>query len=180
MHKGLPTTPVGAMLCLVTVTVVAAACGRGATTATPPTPATVPIMTTTVDQGTTPSGWVPITFGTAEIAQIAVPADWVTATADCPYGSAPGMVIVRDVASVTGCVQETGPPISNVVGITPESPPLLRPAGKHTSINGITVFWGQPTNNSIGYQVPSLGVQIDATGHLGPEVLATLTRPKSL
>ncbi|HXP33304.1 MAG TPA: hypothetical protein VN820_04760 [Acidimicrobiales bacterium] len=179
MNAGLPKSLVRTMLCLVVVAVVAvvaAACGRSAATATPSPPATAPAPTPAVDGGATPPGWVPIVF---DDAQISVPVHWITATADCPFGSAPGMVIVRDVASLTGCVLETGPAISDVVSITPESPPLLAPEGKRTSINGITVDWGRPTGNSIGYQVPSLGVQIDARGVLGPDVLDTLTRSRA-
>jgi len=164
------------MLCLGAFTVVAAACGKSATATTPFTAVTPPTTTAPVNRGTTPTSWVPIAL---EDAQISVPADWATATTDCPYGSAPGMVIVRDVTFVSGCVLETGPAIPNVVSMTPESPPSLAPDGKRTSINGITVYWGHPTNNTIGYQVPSLGVQIDATGVVAREVLATLTRSGS-
>jgi hypothetical protein len=35
------------------------------------------------------------------------------------------MVTFSNTASFTGCVMETGPTISNVVGIAPESPPVL-------------------------------------------------------
>jgi len=115
---------VRAVLCLVAVTLGAAACAQSATTATPSTTATVPTTTAAHDQGTTPSGWIPIAFDNA---QISVPADWVTSTADCPFGSVPGMVIVRAVASVTGCVLEIGSAIANVVSITPGSPPAPAP-----------------------------------------------------
>jgi len=117
-----------------------------------------------------------VAFGQA---QISVPADWVISTADCPFGSAPGMVILRDAVSLTGCVLETGPAISDVVGITPFDPPRLQPTGRSASINGITVDWGHPTSSSIGYQVPSLGVQIDASGVLADKVLATLALSES-
>lgn len=163
-----------AMLCMVTVSLASAACGRSATTAPPSTRTTPPVPTAAHGRDPGPSGWVSVALDTG---QISVPVDWVRATADCPFGAAPGMIIVRDDTSLTGCVLETGPPIADVVSITPDSA-LLRPSGKRTSINGITVYWGDLTSDSIRYQVPSLGVQIDATGVLGREVLATLTRPK--
>lgn len=172
MMGGRPTSLVRGALCLGIVALAAAGCGRSATTATP-SPLLTPPTSAPVERGTAPSGWVPVAF---DRAQISVPSDWATATTDCPYGSAPGMVIVRTVTYLSGCVLETGPPISNVVSVTPESPPLLQPDGRYTSIHGITVSWGLPGDGSIGYQVPSLGVQIDARGSLGRQVLATLTR----
>jgi hypothetical protein len=69
--------------------------------------------------------------------------------------------------------------ISNLVEITPAYPPFLAPDGRYTSIDGITVRWGRPRSPSNGYEVPSLGVQIDASGALADTILATLRRPGS-
>jgi hypothetical protein len=120
----------------------------------------------------TPLGWVRVSHGKA---QIAVPAAWSTITTDCPYGRWPGVIIQRDVAAFTGCVAETGSSIPNTVRIAPISPPVLEPSGHHSVINGIDVDWGRPLGTQIGYQVPSLGVQIDSSGPLARRVLHTLT-----
>ncbi len=98
-------------------------------------------------------------------------------TVDCPYGSAPGTVIVRNAVPFTTCPAETGSVTANVVRIAPPSPPVLEPTTEYTSINGMRVIWGHPqTFYELGYQVPSLGAQIDASGPLGREILNTLSR----
>ncbi|HXW34178.1 MAG TPA: hypothetical protein VEJ87_06320 [Acidimicrobiales bacterium] len=124
----------------------------------------------------TPEGWVRVRHGKA---QISVPGSWSTIAVDCPWGREPGVVIQRDVASFTNCTDETGAPVSNEVRIAPLSPPVLEPSERRSVINGIEVYWGLPAVGMIsyiGYQVPSLGVQIDASGPLARRVLNTLTR----
>jgi hypothetical protein len=119
---------------------------------------------------------MPVSYGNAELS---IPHGWITLTTDCPYGSAPGAVIVRNATYSTGCVAETGPGIANIVRIAPDAPPVLVPNGRRTTINGVPVYWGHPNNSySAGYQAPSLGVQIDVYGPLARTVLETLSRSR--
>jgi hypothetical protein len=136
------------------------------TTVVSPTPTTLPTVLTSV----TPSGWVPVEYGDA---QVSVPADWeIGYDVGCPMATAPGEIFVGITGRAT-CYAGAGVPYV-VVGSLPRSSPSSSPP-KHT-INGITV-WGRTYSDGYGeYDVPELGVQITLHGKIALAVLATLTR----
>lgn len=118
-----------------------------------------------------PRGWVPVTDGKV---QVSVPASWGRINSDCPWGKEPGVVIQRNTAGFTGCVLETGPAVPNVLRIAPLRRAVLDPSQRRSEINGIQVVWGRPSAGMTGYQVPSEGLQIDATGPVARRALETL------
>jgi hypothetical protein len=120
----------------------------------------------TVDRAATPRGWVPVDYGAA---QISVPADWVVVVGGCP-DSPDGTVML-------GLSHDNCPLFGSnwpVVRITPLS---RSPASTPTRLNGIRAYlypYRGPGQVSM-YQVPSLGVEVTASGPLAARITATLT-----
>jgi len=144
-----------AVLSLATLAVVAGGCGGG-TAASP----------VTVDPAATPPGWVAVDYGAA---QISVPADWVVGA--CPTPSK-GTVILGTVLVNCPAYESSWP----AVRVTPATTPVATKLS--IRVNGITVYpvpYRGPGHDIATDQVPSLGVQVNATGPLYARILATLT-----
>jgi hypothetical protein len=158
-------------LVLVIVALTLAACTSSQTVATENPPIAVPTTTKpllAVDLSATPTGWVPVAYGDA---QVSVPATWwVRYNSGCPTGSPRGEVLVTQ--ELAWCPVETadGQGPKTVVWLT-----LLVGLGsgyRHRSvINGFSVY------DDVGtYFVPSLHLQLGISGPLAQRVLRTLTR----
>jgi hypothetical protein len=121
----------------------------------------------------TTSGWVPVDYGNV---QVSVPAGAVIGSNGCSNSRAPVTVhLGRQPAGVFNCPFEP-------VGVTTVTLESL-PAGTSTSglaahtVNGIKEFsrvLGNP--DEITELVPSLGVEVQASGPLASRVVGTLTR----
>ncbi len=159
-----PLPLVGTALSVGIVTVLSAACGKGATGAS--TTATSSSTTTTtlaVDQGATPNGWVPVAFGDI---QVSVPGNWEVGFG-CPNG--PGNVYLGGVPKVFCPNDASGEGI--VVLDTDTSRPPTSVAAE--IINGITVYRLGPDDDTV--LLPSVRASVIATGPLASEVIHTLT-----
>ena len=122
--------------------------------------------------GPTTAGWVPVDYGNA---QVSVPPGAVISSNGCPDPGAPVTVhLGRQPAGVFNCPLEP----AGVTVVTLES----LPAGWSTSglaahaVNGIEEF--SKVNDVVEAEelVPSLGVEVQASGPLASRVLGTLTR----
>ena len=132
-----------------------------------------------VDLSATPAGWVPVTFGKA---QLSVPATWwvLYNSYPCPTGSPTGEVFVNPPPGVFACPLEIAPGPSTTVSFGPPRSPLSTVLGHPEVINGIFVY-PYPTGPQSSYLVPSLSVEITVGGPLGQRVLHTLTwSPRSV
>jgi hypothetical protein len=144
--------------------------GSSTTTLAPPSP---PIQLTNI--GLTPTDWVPIDYGHA---QIAVPATWdVTAPPAC-YNSVHDDVILGAGGGTGDCFSAGMP--TDTVQIQPypsrqhgciSCPQPYNPT-KVIHLNGFLVRKIGGAN----YDVPSLGVSLDFFAHTDRQVLDTLTR----
>ena len=151
-------------------------------TGTPTTPSTFLPQTglPSVDQSATPPGWVPVAY---KDAQISIPASWFVLyrTAPClvdkPSGQAPsGEAFVNPLRGIYFCTHAVLP--QTVVWL--KAIPTNARGGAPKVINGITVY-PYPAGQMGSYLVPSLGVEITATGRLARRVLRTLTvSPRSV
>ena len=151
----------------VVVAVLLAACTSSPTT-TPTTTQTAPA----VELSTTPTGWVPVAYGDA---QLAIPANWYVLynTPPCPAGSPPGEMFVNPRPGLFFCPAETSPGPKTTVSL---GPPTTRSVTSHGEvINSIPVFPYAAGPRS-SYLVPSLDVEITVDGRVGQRVLHTLTR----
>ena len=147
------------------VALVLAACTSSPTVS--PTTTTKPIPA--VDLSATPTGWVPIADGDA---QISVPSTWwVLYNAGCPTGSPPGEVLVNPANTYCPAFGQSGP--KNVVWLVSRNYAGFRPSSrdKRSVINGFSVYDDRGT-----YFVPSLGLELTLSGPLAQRVLHTLTR----
>ena len=94
LHGSMSTVRLRAFV-LVVLALAVAACTSSRTVS--PTTTTVPRPLPAIDLSATPSGWVPVADGDA---QISVPATWwVLYNVGCPTGSPPGEVVVNPVIS---------------------------------------------------------------------------------
>ncbi len=136
-------------------------------------PRTTPAIS--VDTSATPPGWLPVAYGDA---QLSVPADWrLERSEGCPgAGGAAGLVSLGTPPPGTfSCPAELAAASSLL--IEPLVSPGLSSSGqKPVVVNGIEVYAQFGAPGSGGYQVPSLGVQVEASGPLSARILATLTR----
>ncbi len=128
----------------------------------------------TVDLSATPAGWVPVDYS---LAQISVPATWwyeSPTTGRCPGGPIRGLVLVLVGAVHPG--KNTCPhpaPAASFASVA--SAGLVEIADhrlKPTVVNGIPVYV-QP--GGLTYYVPSLDIQVHASGPSARRVLHTLT-----
>jgi len=121
---------------------------------------------------TTPSGWVPVTLGAA---QIAVPSSWrvLYNSPDCPMGKV-SEVLVNPTPPACPAPPPGDVP-SNVIGLyryVPDNFPDFPLREYPQVINEITVYG----TRSGWYDVPSLGIAMAIQGPLAGRVLHTLTR----
>lgn len=172
-----------------------AACGRsGATsTTTSLTPQSTPSTSSTtaravavsVDTAATPKSWVPVAYGKA---QISVPQSWLIETyVECNPTSQGFHSTTYGIAFVSGHYQfspgecqglaKNRALVPNTTSIGPEVG--FNHSVRHSTVNGITVYWTSPEDS--GFVVPSLQVEVSATGPLANRVLHTLTQsPRSV
>ena len=115
-------------------------------------------LAVSVDLAATPKGWVPVDYGNA---QVSVPSSW-TMGGDCGQSGA-GLVLREEGRSNETWVcpnRDSGA----VIDIYDDG--AARPRGPMSIINGIKVYGSKGV-----WEVPSLGVDVSATG---PEVLRIL------
>jgi hypothetical protein len=120
----------------------------------------------------TTATWVPINFGDV---QVSVPSGAVIGSSGCPDPTATVTIhLGRQPAGVFGCPFEP-------VGVTTLTLESL-PTGRSTSglaahtVNGVKVFSNFGSPAAAQELVPSLGVEVQASGPLASRVLGTLTR----
>jgi len=124
-----------------------------------------------VETGATPSGWVAVDYGDA---QISVPSGWnARYDTSCDVPQAPGSVFVGS-ARVSDCLGN-GDAEAPHVHIGPTSGPLETAPISRKTVNGIAVL--EISHDSVGtsYVVPALGVSLQLIGAAAQRVLVTLT-----
>ena len=127
-------------------------------------PARVPLS----DTAATPSGWVPVAYGNA---QISVPADWRVASRPCGH-EAPGYVVVATTSTSPRCRHA-----SNVAAIEVLPPGQSQTHRRSGYINGIPVLGVRPAARGYAsFLAPTLHALITVRGPLANKVLGTLTR----
>ena len=126
-----------------------------------------------VDLLATPTGWVPVAYGNA---QISVPPTWSVhyRSFKCPSGNEPGEVFVNPLPGYPPCARPLKMPVT-VALQTPTPPRPLKDYGPKQVLNGITVY-GEASHGAGDYLAPSLGVEFIFQGSLGARILHTLTR----
>jgi hypothetical protein len=129
-----------------------------------------------VDISATPSGWISVAYGDA---QVAVPPNWRVMThAWC--GGGPPIIQLGNVINNLLCLTGPMPP---KVTITPlVSVPARYRHEQQTTLNGIPVLRAPRAGTTISaYFVPSLHVTVSATSALGERVVESLTAsPRSV
>jgi hypothetical protein len=126
---------------------------------------------------TTPSGWVPVAFGDA---QVSVPPNWAVMTHAWCGGRLPPIIQLGSVIFSLGCSSAPAPP---TVTITPlASVPARYRHERQIILNGIAVLKAPRAGTAISaFFVPSLHVTVSATSAQGERVLETLTAsPRSV
>ena len=124
----------------------------------------------------TPTGWVPVAYRDA---QVSFPPSFETVTDNPPPlggGVVPAMLDASSVASGGVCVGPRGFGTTEVCLLPLRQVPPARVGDKLTVINGVPVYRGP---NGDCY-VPSLGVEVTASGPLARRIVETLTRSRLL
>jgi hypothetical protein len=184
-------------LAVVIVLLLAAACGvetvvppttsngvtttsNGVTTTTSPPSHPIP----PVDVSATPSGWVPVDYGNA---QVSVPPTFdvvYSTSAPCQIQMPAGTAFVGAPVKFNMCFgTRTSFEYPTVVSIVEAFESNIPLAGRHQIVNGITVIRSPGrvrveenlTLYATAYVVPSLGVKVTVGGQLGQRILDTLT-----
>jgi hypothetical protein len=153
--------------------------GRNTTT-------TVPKPLPVVDLSATPAGWVPVTFGDA---QVSVPPGFPVAypgqTSFCKGASASGpggLLVDIPPGETVHCAVERHPTMVYWASVPlPSSVAFEHIQKKSILLNGVRVHRIPTAVTYFGYYAPSLGVQVIAQGPLAKRILGTLTRsPRSV
>lgn len=160
MKRG--SLPVVAVLALL----VTSACSHATTTSKPSHQQPLPI----VDTKATPSGWLPVDYGNA---QISVPSTWALVhDGEAQCGSSPGVIILGAGEWCPPSMNAPSSPSTSIVTLKTVTrsqrftePPVL-------VTNGIPVY--APGVAPV-YLVPALDVEISFSGPQEPQVLKTLT-----
>jgi hypothetical protein len=166
---------------LVVLTMMLAACTSSQTT-TPTTTRTVPPTThplPAIDLSATPTGWVPVAYGDA---QVSVPASFlVVYPGTCVGGPsvALGALLIGSTSAASAepaCPASTKTPraFARLVGVHRVPPPYA--SEKLTKLNGVPVYLGPNDLTRLSYYAPSLGVEITASGPVARRIADTLTR----
>ncbi len=138
------------------------------TTTVPPTTQPVPA----VDVSATPSGWVPVAYGDA---QVSVPATF------CEVATTPDSLFIGSpsgASTIFSCGPEgrvgSQSTVVNLVSIRQVPRPY---AGEKPTIrNGVPVYLCQHSGDEFSYFAPSVGIEISAGGPLARRVVDSLTR----
>jgi hypothetical protein len=144
------------------------------TTSPPPSSSTtLPVKVTTE---ATPSGWLPVSYGDA---QLSVPSSWALVTngaGEC--GPNTGVIVLGSGEWCPASMNVTAQPNTSVLTLKVVTPSSVSAEGPPITINGISVY--QPGVAAV-YVVPSLHVELTFDGPPQPEVLQTLTfSPRSV
>jgi hypothetical protein len=133
-----------------------------------------------VDVSATPTGWVPVAYGEA---QVSVPADWWVVVHDCMTvgASMPGVIFVNPLHETrTACRGGLGKIPKTTVVLSQASPGEIPTSVPAEIINGLRVYT-YPAGLRGSNLVPALGVAITVNGPLAQRVLHTLTwSPRSV
>jgi len=130
---------------------------------------TIQMPRTANDLSATPTGWVPVAYGDA---QVSVPPTWAVMTHPWCGGTWPPIVQLGFVTQDMGC---PAPPRSPAVRITPlGAVPAPYRQEQPVRLNGISVLLGPNGLTFISYFVPSLHVEVRASGAMGKRVIETL------
>ena len=134
-----------------------------------------------VDVSATPTGWVPVAYGDA---QISVPPGFPVAypgqTSFCKGASASGpggLLVDIPPGETVHCVVERHPTMVYWASVPlPSSVAFEHIQKKSILLNGVRVHRIPTAVTYFGYYAPSLGVQVIAQGPLAKRILGTLTR----
>lgn len=124
-----------------------------------------------VDAEVTPSGWVPVELGDA---QISVPSGWNAGYNTCPIAEQPGSVFISTADYKMSCSSRPGVQRVPAVYLAPAPTSLGLSAISRKTVNGIVVLETSHSPAESSYVVPSLGVSVGLAGS-AQRVLATLT-----
>jgi len=161
-------------LVLVVLALTLAAC-TSSPAVSPTTTVTKPIPA--VDLSATPTGWVPVAYGDA---QVSVPAAWSVyypGWTDCGF-KRDGLYLGPATATTAGCFIGVSPRTTQVYLRHIDRLPSQYTSGKPVIRNGVPVYLS-PTYGSIPvlvYDAPSIGVEVTVIGPLAKRVVDTLTR----
>ena len=123
-----------------------------------------------VDQAATPSGWLPVGYGNA---QISVPGTWSLVTGGAAAcGPSTGVVVLGSGVWCSPGMGDSPAPGTSIatLSITKAHPTVDK--GSRAVVNGVPIY--APGVAPV-YVVPSLGAELAFTGPLQPRVLHTLT-----
>ncbi len=123
-----------------------------------------------VDLSSAPRGWVPVAYGDA---QVSVPPTWYVMTSGWCGTTWPPIIQLGNVVQNAGCSPPA--PSPPTVRITPlgEVPAPYRQE-QPIRLDGISVLLGPNSVTFISYFVPSLHVEVWASGEMGKRVIETL------
>ena len=154
-----------------------------------PTTTRVPVTSKpllAVDLSATPSGWVPVAYGDA---QVSVPANFKVFYLDtqCSSNVRPGTVLVGESRPALTCSRSPVQPGGTLVHLHPLTRnPASWTHEKPTLVNGLSFYLGpgmDPLLAGYGleyqandYIVPSLGIEVAGVGLMTKRVIDTLAR----
>jgi hypothetical protein len=179
------TVRVPRTLWLVVVALVAAGCTSGAVHATTSTTSTtLPTTSTTLppiaaaDVAATPSGWVSVDYGDA---QVSVPASFRVLYPGwnvCEALSLPGALDLGPATALGPATCGYSPPSRNATAVQfLQGDTTYRPDAISTVVvNGLHLYPFKPIYGALnGYYSPAVGVEVSGTGPLARRILDTLT-----
>jgi hypothetical protein len=121
-----------------------------------------------IDLSATPTGWIPVPFGDA---QVSVPPTWAVLTNACG-GTGPPIIQLGLFDESISCGRPQTPPTVRITRLGSIPAPYRRE--KPVRLNDISALLGPNSVTSISYFVPSLHVEVWARGTIGRRVIETL------
>jgi hypothetical protein len=130
-----------------------------------------------IDLSATPTGWVPVAFGDAQVSVPAFFSVYHTGSDPCDQYLPNSSLFIGQPTLISGScdVARAKPHITVVLVVSVQRVPSPYDKEKSVIINGIRAF-DAFVRGSLGYYLPSLGVEFAASGPLARRILATLTR----
>jgi hypothetical protein len=118
-----------------------------------------------------PKGWNSYTYGEVKIS---VPKSWaVKHNTNCPNTSAPGVLLLGFPKVLENCPEYQ---YSTSVVAVYDSVGTITQTGNPIKVNGLTVDVSFGSPKQLEWTVPSLGLQVTASGSEGERILHTLRR----